>query len=212
MTSYIIYGFAASTYVRTVRMAFAEKDVPYDLVPVDILKGETRTPEHLARHPFGKIPVCAIDNKTRVYETSAILEVIEGNHPEPALFPQELIERARMRQWMSVIDSYFYPVALRKLVWERLIKPMLDEKPDEQIIRDALPDVQHQFDLFDRQLKSTEYLSGTSLSAADLYLAPLMGYIAQTPEGQELIGRTGNLGKWWDTMQNRESYIATNPA
>lgn len=212
MTSYIVYGFAASTYVRTVRMALAEKNIPYDLVPVDILKGETRTPEHLARHPFGKIPVFAINNKIRVYETSAIIEVIEGNHPEPALFPYDLIERARMRQWMSVIDSYFYPVALSKLVWERLIKPMLDEKPDEQTVCTALPDIHHQFDLFEKQLKSSKYLSGSSLSIADLYLAPVMSYIAQTPEGHEMIGQTQCLNKWWNDIQKRESFITTNPA
>ena len=53
----ILYGFDGSTYVRTVRMLLAEKRVAYDQVPVNVLAGEPRQPEHLARHPFGKVPV-----------------------------------------------------------------------------------------------------------------------------------------------------------
>jgi Glutathione S-transferase len=52
-----LYGFDGSTYVRTVRMLLAEKGAQYDQVPVHVLKGEPRQPEHLARHPFGKVPV-----------------------------------------------------------------------------------------------------------------------------------------------------------
>ena len=48
-----LYGFDGSTYVRTVRIVLARKGIAYDHVSVNVLAGETRTPEHLARHPFG---------------------------------------------------------------------------------------------------------------------------------------------------------------
>ena len=56
MADPIVYGPAISTYVRTVRLVLAEKNVAYDLVGVDLLKGEHKSEAHLARHPFGKIP------------------------------------------------------------------------------------------------------------------------------------------------------------
>ena len=57
MTGIVLYGFDGSTYVRTVRMLLAEKGAHYEQVPVNVLKGEPRQPEHVARHPFGKVPV-----------------------------------------------------------------------------------------------------------------------------------------------------------
>lgn len=56
MAKPIIYGPAYSTYARTVRLALEEKGVGYDLVEVDLLGGAAKAPEHLARHPFGKVP------------------------------------------------------------------------------------------------------------------------------------------------------------
>jgi glutathione S-transferase len=210
MTDHVLYGFAASTYVRTVRMALAAKGVDYDHVPVDLFKGENRSPEHLARHPFGKIPAFEAHG-TMLYETPAILEMIEGKHPEPALFPADVTERARMRQWMSVIDNYVYPTAIGKVVWQRLIVPMLGETGDDQIVQDALPDLRHQLGLFDRQLASSRHLAGDAFSAADAYLAPILAYLAQTPEADSLLGEAPNLKRWWDAMQARDSFQKTAP-
>jgi hypothetical protein len=75
MARYTLYGFNASTYVRTVRMLLHEKGIEYDQVPVNILQGEGRSEAHLARHPFGKIPAFESDGVS-LFETSAISEKI----------------------------------------------------------------------------------------------------------------------------------------
>src|SRR5580693_5242630 len=75
-----LYGFDGSTYVRTVRMPLAEKGAQYDQVPVHVLKGEPRQPEHLARHPFGKVPVVDHDG-FRILETSAIAPIAKRYRP-----------------------------------------------------------------------------------------------------------------------------------
>ena len=67
----IIYGPALSTYVRTVRLVLDEKAAAYELVEIDILKGGNKTPEYLARHPFGRVPAFEHDGFA-LYETSAI--------------------------------------------------------------------------------------------------------------------------------------------
>ena len=57
MTGMVLYGFDGSTYVRTVRKLLAEKGARYEQVPVNVLKGEPRQPEHMARHPkSGPVP------------------------------------------------------------------------------------------------------------------------------------------------------------
>src|SRR5690606_33774354 len=61
MAKPVVYGPAYSTYTRTCRLALEEKGADYDLVEVDIFSGANTTPEHLARHPFGKVPAFAHD-------------------------------------------------------------------------------------------------------------------------------------------------------
>ena len=80
MSKPVLYGFDGSTYVRTVRMLCAEKGVEYEQVPVNVLEGEPRQPEHLARHPFGKVPVLDHDGM-RIIETGAITRYIAAVLP-----------------------------------------------------------------------------------------------------------------------------------
>ena len=76
MTGMVLYGFDGSTYVRTVRMLLAEKNAHYKQVPVNVLKGEPRQPEHMARHPFGRVPVFDHDG-FRIIETGAIASYLD---------------------------------------------------------------------------------------------------------------------------------------
>lgn len=58
MNDMTLWGFDGSTYVRTVKMLLAEKHVTnYRQIPLNVLKGEAGSNEHLTRHPFGKVPV-----------------------------------------------------------------------------------------------------------------------------------------------------------
>ena len=61
MTETTLFGFNGSTFVRTVRCVLARKSISYNQVPVNVLEGETQEPDHLERHPFGKVPVLDID-------------------------------------------------------------------------------------------------------------------------------------------------------
>ena len=210
MPQYVLYGFAGSTFTRIVRMAFAEKGVDVELVPVGIHDGSNRTPEHLARHPFGKVPALALAG-TYLYETEAILEALEGCHPARPLFPADAVERARMRQWMSVVHTYAYPAMISTLMWERLLKPMMGHEPDMAAVDAVLPEVRRQLGLFDAQLAATPYLAGAAISAADLYLAAVLDFVARTPEGPELLADAPSLARWWHAMQQRPSFTATAP-
>jgi len=86
MTGIVLYGFDGSTYVRTVRMLLAEKGAHYEQVPVNVLKGEPRQPEHIARHPFGKVPVLDHDG-FRIIEAGAIVPYLDEVLPGPSFTP-----------------------------------------------------------------------------------------------------------------------------
>jgi glutathione S-transferase len=57
-----LYGALRSPYVQLVATILHEKQVPYDLVSVDMANGENKTPEYLAKHPFGQIPYIVCDS------------------------------------------------------------------------------------------------------------------------------------------------------
>src|SRR5262244_2064840 len=72
----IVFGAPYSVYVRTVRLALEEKGIAYELVPVDIFVPDGPPPEHMMRHPFGKIP--AFEHAGfRLYEAGAITRYID---------------------------------------------------------------------------------------------------------------------------------------
>jgi len=209
MADYTLYGFNASTYVRTIRMLLLEKGIDYEQVPVNILAGEGQSPEHKQRHPFGKIP--AFDaNGVRLFETDAIAELIEGEHRgKPSFIPADTVARARMRQWMGTIDDYTYPQVVGTLVWQRVVNPVLGEATDEKAVKEAMPQVEYHFGLFEEALGASKYLAGDEISLADLYLAPIMAYVSMTTEGEKLIADHPNVRRWWTEMEARPSFQAT---
>ncbi|WP_456268259.1 glutathione S-transferase family protein [Kushneria sp. AK178] len=210
MSDFVLYGFDGSTYVRTVRMLFLEKGVTYDQVSVDVLQGETHTPEHLRRHPFGKVP--ALETGGRIlYETDAIAEFLEGHFPAPALVPRQLDDRVDMRQWAAVINNYYYQAMVMELAWQRVINPLLQRPVDETVIAAALPKVRHQFSLLEQSLATRTWLVAGPISYVDFLLAPIMAYVVMTPEGREIMADFPGVQRWWDNIRQRESFERTIP-
>ena len=71
--TYTVHGTAASGNCHKVRIALDILGAPYEWREIDVLKGESRTPEFLAMNPNGKVPVLAIDDATFLPESNAIL-------------------------------------------------------------------------------------------------------------------------------------------
>src|SRR5882762_4142666 len=80
-----------------VRLALAQLQIPYRLVEVDILKGESRTPEFLAKNPSGHVPLLEVEPGRFLAESNAILWYVAIGTP-PA--PEARIDRAEALQWM----------------------------------------------------------------------------------------------------------------
>ena len=104
MADIVLWGFDGSTYVRTVKMILAEKGVTeYKQVPLNVLKGDPKTPEHRERHPFGKVPVLDHDG-ARILETTAIARYLNDVLPGKSLIPSTPKDRARMDMVIGLIE------------------------------------------------------------------------------------------------------------
>jgi glutathione S-transferase len=211
MAKPIIYGPAYSTYARTCRLALEEKGADYDLVEVDIFSGANKTPEHLARHPFGRVPAFEHDG-VKLYATDAITRYVNDAFPGIDLVPTDPVGRARMAQAIDVINSYGYPAIIGAIFVQRAVMPMTGAKPDEEAIAAAIPQAETSIRALEKQLGDNPYLAGDKLSLADLLLIPVYDYLSRTPEGQKMLTKAPHLYRWWDRVSGRPSVEKTKPA
>jgi glutathione S-transferase len=92
-----LYDYLESGNGYKVRLLLHQLRIPFERVELDILKGQTRTPEFLAMNPNGRIPLLELDDGTRLAESNAIQWYLaEGT----ALLPDDRLARARVLQWM----------------------------------------------------------------------------------------------------------------
>jgi glutathione S-transferase len=92
-----LYDHPASGNCMKPRILLRQLGIDYEPVLVDLFLRETRTPEHLARNPDGRVPVLELDDGTTIPESGAILLYLAEGTP---LLPDDRIARSRVHQWM----------------------------------------------------------------------------------------------------------------
>ncbi len=209
MPAFTLWGFDASTYVRTVKMLLAEKRfTDFAQVQLDVLAGEPRQPEHLARHPFGKVPVLEHDG-LRVLETSAIARYLNDVLPGPSLVPGTPRDRARMDMIVGLTDSYGYGALMGGVAAYHLFPDFVGGR-NEAAREKGIADGRAVLDVAMRARGASPFVAG-ELSLADLYLAPILAYVAMTPDADAVLGVEG-VAKWWARVQALPSFRDTAPA
>ena len=205
----VMYGPAYSTYTRTARLTLEEKGVVYRLEEVDFLRGANRASEHLARHPFGKVPVLQ-HGDFMLHETAAITYYVDEAFDGTRLQPEDLRMRVRMLELVGSIVSYIYPVIIGQIVVERLIKPLIGQDPDEANIQKGARRLEKGLAFLESYVGDKSYLLEGSISLADLYLIPMWAYLLQTPEGNGRVHIPPSLRYWWAKVSERPSVLNTD--
>lgn len=94
-----LYDLPPSPNARRARIFIAEKGLEIPTVAVDMMKGENRQPDYLAKNSLGKMPVLELDDGTCIAESGAICRYLEEMHPEPPLLGTSPLERAQVEMW-----------------------------------------------------------------------------------------------------------------
>jgi glutathione S-transferase len=195
-----LYDFKSSPNCQRVKVVLAEKNLPYEIVPVDLNKKEQKAPEYLKLNPYGKVPVMT-DDGTVLYESLIINEYLEEKYPTPALLPKDPAKKARARiltdYGMAHFDSPY-----QKLRMEL----MKDAKEQSQPIIDAAKlDLKKLLQRFEEQLGDQQYLLG-DFSLVDANLIPRFNRL----EGFGVLPDASlpRLGKYLERMKARPSVKA----
>jgi glutathione S-transferase len=208
MSEIVLWGFDGSTYVRTVKMVLAEKGVTeFKQVPLNVLAGDPKTPEHRERHPFGKVPVLDHDG-IRILETTAIARYLNDVLPGKSLIPSTPKDRARMDMVIGLIDSYGYGALIGGVAAYHLFPDFVGGKNDA-MRKSGLENSLKMLELAMKTKGSSPFIAG-DLSLADLYLAPIAFYVSLTPDKDALFDVPG-FADWWTKMQALPSYKDTQP-
>jgi glutathione S-transferase len=116
---YTLYSMQRSGNSYKARLALARLGIPYRLVEVDILRGESRTPEFLAKNPNGQIPLLKVAADRYLAESNAILWYVGGG---TTLVPEDRVARAEALQWMFFEQHSLEPNIGAAYFWLALIK------------------------------------------------------------------------------------------
>lgn len=208
MSNMTLWGFDASTYVRTVKMVLAEKGfTDFEQVQINVLAGEPRSAEHLSRHPFGKVPVLDHDGM-RILETSAIARYLNDVLPGKPLVPPTPKDRARMDMIIGIIDSYGYGAMVGGIAAYHLFPDFVGGKSDS--MRNAGLETGKKVVEFAMETRGGSPFIAGDLSLADLYLAPITFYLSLTPDMPDLL-KVAGYAEWWERIQALKSFKDTQP-
>ncbi|KAJ6484082.1 thioredoxin-like protein [Mycena sanguinolenta] len=172
-----------------VAVLLAEKQIPFELVVVDMATKQHKTPEYLAMNPFGEVPVID-DDGFILYESRAICRYLAEKYADqgPNLFPKGLKERAMVEQAASIESANVYP-QIYKMLAEIFGKKHSGLPVDQAVI-----------------LGKHKFVAGDQFSLADLFhyaLAPLL-----VEHGLDIMTTRGpNVTRWWNELISRPTWV-----
>ena len=195
-----LYDFKSSPNCQRVKVVLAEKNLPYDIVPVDLRKQEQKKPEYLKLNPYGKVPVLT-DDFTVLYESLIINEYLNEKYPDPPLMPKDPGGKAKARILIDYGMAHF-DSAYQKLRMELMKDPKEQSQP---IIDGARSDLKKLLQRFEDEIGDQPYLMG-DFSLVDADLIPRFTRL----EGFGVLPDPAlpRLGKYMERMKARPSVKA----
>jgi glutathione S-transferase len=199
--TYRVYGTTSSGNCHKVRLALDLLHVQYRWHEVDVMKGETRTPEYLAMNPNGKVPLLQIDSNVFLPESNAIVcYLADGTH----LWQGDRVQRAQVLQWLFFEQYTHEPaIAVARFVRGYLGKHA-DPRGPELITRGNAA-----LDVMEQHLAARQWFVGDALSVADL---ALYAYTCRAGEGGFDLARTPQVSAWLARVEATPGVTRTPPA
>ncbi len=196
-----LYDLPASPNTRRVRIFIAEKNLEIEMIPIDMMSGENKTEEYLAKNPLGRMPLLELDDGTCIAESIAICRYLENEFPDPPLFGTTSLEKAVIEMWQRRMEFQF----LNPLIdifrnTHEMWKDRLIQIP--QVAEIASEGVKKQMVWLDQELQGKEYIAGDGYSVADI-TAQCAFVMGKAAVGIRIPEDLSNLDAWWSRVTSR---------
>jgi glutathione S-transferase len=186
-----LFTFATSPYARKVRMALDYKGVSYE--PFERCYSLDRKEDLRCANVRAEVPTLVLDDGRTIADSTIISEYIEEVYPEPALYPKDPYERARMRMIEDLCDRSFDAVGFGYWLGE-----LRKEAPESQAMeRAAAEELRQLLAVLERELGERNFFCG-EMSLADL------AAICYVPGARAMgvnVGEYKPLQAWIDRMR-----------
>ena len=194
-----LYDYLPSGNGYKVRLLLTQLAVPFERVELDIIKGETRTPEFLHKFPHGRIPAVEIEEGKLLFESNAIIMYLAEGTP---FIPVDRFQRAQVLQWLF-FEQYShepYIASVRYLV----IHPSVKD-PRRSIIETLMrPRGYDALGVMEEHLKSREWFVGDRYSIADI---ALYAYTHVADEGGFDLSNYRAIRAWLERVKSQPRHI-----
>jgi len=162
---YTLYSMQRSGNSYKVRLALAQLGLRYHLEEIDILKGESRTPEFLAKNPSGQVPLLEVAPGRFVAESNAILwHLASGTR----LRPENRYDRAEALQWMFFEQHSIEPNIGAAYFWLVLVRG--GRELQQHALEDWMEEGYRALGVMERHLKRHRYFIADRYTVADIAL------------------------------------------
>jgi glutathione S-transferase len=191
---------------RVVTIAVAETGADVELVQVDLVSGENRQDDHLARNPAGQLPTLELDDGTCISEITAIAEYLDDK-AGGSLIGSTAEERAETHMWVRRIDlNIVEPMGNGFRFSEGL--PLFESRI--HVIPQAADDfkkiAQDKLTWLDGLIEGKDYICGDRFTLADILLFAFLEFGAAV--GQPLDAKCERLQAWYARVAARPSIAA----
>ncbi|MEM1155687.1 MAG: glutathione S-transferase family protein [Pseudomonadota bacterium] len=162
-----VYGVHGSPFVRKVFVALDIKGIPFEVVPQMPFAGDQN---YLKINPLGKVPTL-VDGELTLGDSKVICRYLESAYPEPALYPQDVADRA-MADWYEDLCGGKISELAAGIFFQRFMRPFaFKQEPDEElvskIINERLPPM---LDYLEGEIPADGFVFG-DFTMADLSMA-----------------------------------------
>lgn len=194
-----LFEYPPSSNCQKVRLVLAEKNLPYETVPINLRKDEQKRPEYLRINPYGLVPAME-DNGIVMYESTIINEYLEEAYPRTPLLPKDIARRTRARILEDFRDNHLYP-AMKTI--SRVTRGIDAQQWDRGAIAAAFESIAPLLQRLEDELAGKDYLVG-SYSLADAAFTPNLA--RQVELGVGLPENFPRLCAWVERLMQRPSY------
>jgi glutathione S-transferase len=193
-----VYGTSQSGNCHKVRMVLEALRLPYTWIEIDTAKGETRTPEFLARNPNGKVPLLEPEPGVYLPESNAILFYLAEESP---LLPSDRLKRARVLEWMFFEQYSHEPY----IAVARYLYRFHPDPPSQRALAESkLPAGYRALEVMEKHLSNELFFVGGRYTVADI---ALYAYTHVAHEGGFDLGRFPAIGRWLARVAAQPGYV-----
>lgn len=203
------YDTSTAPSPRRARIILAEKNVPHDVIQIDMMKNEQLSPEYRKINPGGTIPALKLDDGTVLTDNAGIAAYLEDAYPDPPLFGTNALEKAEVATWqwrienglgMAVASAFRNSHPAMK---GRALPGPHDYEQIPELAERGLAQIEHFLASFEKHMSGRAFIAGERFSVADVTAICFLDFMRVT--GRKLDDALPNILAYRKRMGERPS-------